>query len=73
MKEPAMRSLEFLAKGLWLALISPVVIPAAIVSWLVAGRGSMDIGGGMAFGVTFAVAAVGITMLYVGLAVGYLL
>lgn len=73
MKESAKRALEFLAKGLWLALISPVVIPAGAIAWLVSGRDSMDIGGGMMFGATFAAACFGVTMLYVGLAVGYLL
>jgi len=73
MKAQATRLAKILAQVLWIALVSPVVIPAAIVSWLVSGRGSMDIGGGMMFGATFAATAFGITMLYIGLAVGYLL
>jgi len=73
MKDVAIKAVEFLFKGVWLLAISPVVIPALLISWLIAGRGSMDIGGGMSFGMTFAAAAFGVTMLYVGLGIGYLI
>ena len=71
MKELAIKAVEFVAKGVWLLAISPVVVPALLISFLVS-RSEMDIGGGLAFGVTFALAAVGITALYIGVGIGYL-
>jgi len=62
-----------LAQVIWLILISPVIVPAGLITWLIAGRDSMDIGEGLMFGTTFAAAAFGIAMLYVGLFIGYLI
>lgn len=73
MKAQAKPLTEILAQSLWIAMISPVAIPAAVVAWLVAGRDSMDIGGGLMFSTTFAAASFGIAMLYVGLLIGYLI
>ena len=71
MKELATKATKFVLQGLWLLAISPVVIPAALISFLVS-RGEMDVGGGMAFGITFAVSAAAITALYIGVGIGYL-
>ena len=71
MKELAMNAVGFVAKSLWFLAISPVVVPALLISFLVA-RGEMDIGGGMAFGATMIASCVGITALYIGLGIGYL-
>ena len=71
MKALAIKATKFVLQGLWLLAISPVVIPAALISFLVS-KGEMDVGGGLAFGVTFAVSAAAITALYIGVGIGYL-
>jgi hypothetical protein len=73
MKELAYNVANWTWKIFWGVAISPVMIPALAIAWLVAGRNSMDIGGGMAFGITLVAAAMAISALYIGLAIGYLL
>jgi hypothetical protein len=73
MKELAITVGGFVAKSLWLLAISPVVIPALLISFLVTKGDNMDIGGGLAFGATMVASMVGITALYIGLGIGYLL
>lgn len=72
MKELAIKVGGFVAKSLWLLAISPVVVPALLISFLVT-KGDMDIGSGLAFGATMIASMVGITALYIGLGIGYLI
>lgn len=72
MKELAIKVGGFVANTVWFLAISPVVVPALLISFLLT-KGDMDIGGGIAFGATMIASCVGITALYIGLGIGYLL
>lgn len=67
------RATYTLAQVIFLILISPVIVPAGLITWLIAGRDAFDIGGGIAASFTFVGVAFGFLMLYIGLLVGYLI